>query len=84
MRKGLVAFQIGKNGVTAGFIETLKLAFKNRKLLKIQILPSAAEHRVKIMETADRIANELGGNYKYRIIGFTIVLRRIGMRKRKN
>ena len=83
MRKGLVAFQLGKNGVTDGFIDTLELAYKTRKLLKIQILPSAAEERAKIKDTANDLVKRLGGNYKYKIIGFTIVLRRSGMKKRK-
>lgn len=83
MRKGLVTFQLGKNGLTDNFIGTLELAFKTRKLLKIQLLPSASEERAKMKTTADEIVRRLGGNYKYRAIGFTIVLRRSGMRKHK-
>ena len=77
MRKGLVAFQIGKNGLTDNFIASLGLAFKNRKIIKVQILPSAADERAKIRNIADGIVHKLAGNYKYNIVGFTIVMRRV-------
>ena len=77
MRKGTVAFQIGKNGLTDNFIATLKPAFKNRKVLKIQVLASATDERTAIRALADALVVRLGGNYKYTIIGFTIVLRRV-------
>ncbi len=76
MRKGPVAFQIGKNGLTDNFIATLAKAFKNRKVLKVQILSSATEERANIKDIAAEMSKRLGGNYKCKIIGFTIIVRR--------
>ena len=69
-------FQIGKNGLTDGVVESLRLAFKKHKTVRISLLKSAAEERSKIKEIAEEIVKDLDGKGKYRIIGFTIVMRR--------
>lgn len=70
-----VRFQIGKNGVTDGTIESLRLAFKHHKSVRISVLKSAARDRKEIDKIAKDLSSRLG-NYKYSIIGFTIILRR--------
>lgn len=79
--KGEIKFQIGKNGVTSGVIESLNLAFKTRKTIRINLLKSAERDRGKIKETAKEIVDGLKGNYKCKIIGFTIILRKAGVKK---
>lgn len=69
-------FQIGKNGVTDGFIETLKLGFKTHKQIRISVLRSAAPNKDKVKEMAEEIASKIGIKTKHRIIGFTIILRK--------
>ena len=74
MRRGLLKFQIGKNGVTDNFILTLQNAFKNHKYARISVLKSAASEREKITEIAEQIIKRLDGRFNFRVIGFTIVL----------
>lgn len=74
--KGLAKFQIGKNGVTEGFLESLASAFKTRKLIKISVLKNVVRDKEKVKEMAEELVDKLEGNYKYKIIGFTIVLRK--------
>ena len=68
--------QLGKNGLTDNFIETLKCCFKKYKAIRISVLKSARSEREKTREYADRILEKLGKNYTARVIGFTIVLRK--------
>ncbi len=76
-------FQIGKLGVTSGVIESLNSAFKTHKSIRISLLKSFERDRTKINEIADELASKLRGNYKYTIIGFTIVLRKVGKLARR-
>jgi len=74
--KGMAKFQIGKSGLSEDFIEALRKTFKNRKIVKISLLKSFSRDREKARETADKICSELKdiGKFKYKIIGFTIML----------
>lgn len=71
-------FQIGKNGVTEGVTESLRLAFKKHKQVRISTLKSSGRDKDKIKEMAEDIVSRLGGQhvFRYRIIGFTIIMRR--------
>ena len=78
MRKIIFA-QIGKNGMSESFIENLKNNFKKNKIARISVLKSARENGKKDVEKiAEEITKNLKGNYKFIIIGFVIVLRRVG------
>lgn len=68
--------QIGKNGLTKNFIETLKNSFKNHNSIRISVLKSAGHEKDKIRNMAEEILGELGRNYTARVIGFTIVLKK--------
>ncbi|MEK6915808.1 MAG: YhbY family RNA-binding protein [Nanoarchaeota archaeon] len=74
MKSNILAFQIGKNGLTKTSIEHLASAFKTRRLIKVQLLRSAVSSREKIVEIAETLIKELPGKYNYRVIGFTIIL----------
>ncbi len=69
-------FQIGKAGVTQGAIDSLALAFKTHKSIRIAFLKGSGRDREIIKEMAQEIADKLPGEYKYTIIGFTVVMRR--------
>jgi len=77
MKSSQAILQIGKNGLTDGFFETLKNTFKNRGNVKIHILKSAGHDREKVKELADKIQQELGKRYIYRILGFSIFFRKL-------
>lgn len=69
-------FQIGKSGVSDGVIESLKLAFKNNKLVRISVLKNYAPTKDKVREVAEDISKRIGTGFRYSVIGFTIILRR--------
>jgi RNA-binding protein YhbY len=74
MRRGLLKFQIGKNGVNDNFITTLQDAFKNHKQIRISVLKSAVSERNEIEKIARKIVERLKGKIRFKTIGFTIVL----------
>jgi RNA-binding protein YhbY len=69
-------FQIGKGGITSGVIRSLNLSLKTHNLLRISTLKSATRDRDKLKEMAESLIKELNYNCKYRLIGYTILLRR--------
>lgn len=71
-----VNFQIGKLGITDGVIESLKLAFKNHKRIRISLLQSSRRNRQNIKDIAEEIVSKLGNHFEYRIIGFTIIVKK--------
>jgi len=73
---GQAKFQLGKAGLTEEFIESLRKTFKNRKIVKISLLASFSRDRKEVKETAEKICSGLKdiGKFKYRIVGFTIML----------
>jgi RNA-binding protein YhbY len=74
---GFIAkLQLGKQGLTPNFIDTLEIALKNHKQARISVLKSCTRDREKIIEIAESIVNSLKKKKKYRIIGFTIIIGR--------
>lgn len=77
MKQGLEAsIQIGKNGFRPGMIENIKNCFKKRKRVKICVLKSAGHDKERVKEIASKIQAGLGEQYTYRIIGFTIFIKK--------
>jgi RNA-binding protein YhbY len=74
-------FQIGKLGVTPGIIEALELAFKNHKQIRISVLKSSGRDRNTIHDMAIRLVSQLKTPCDFRIIGFTIILRKRSSKK---
>jgi len=70
------SIQIGKNGLTDGTIEIIKNCFKTYKDVKISVLKSAGHDKEKVKGMAEKIQEELGRKYTFRIIGFTIFLKK--------
>ncbi len=68
--------QLGKQGITDNFIETLKNHFKKHNNVRISILKSAGHDKEKIKEYSKEILEKLGKNYTSRVIGFKIVLKK--------
>ena len=75
-RKPMALFQIGKKGLSNDFIGTIKSAFTNRENVKITLLKSAGHTKEKTKEFAEKIVDKLGNNFTYKIIGFTIVIKK--------
>ncbi len=68
--------QIGKQGVTDNFMESLNTQFLKCKTVKISVLKSACRDREEIKKIREKILSELGNNYTARVIGFKIVLKK--------
>ncbi|MFH1325508.1 MAG: YhbY family RNA-binding protein [archaeon] len=68
--------QLGKNGVTENFIETLKTYFAKHENVKISLLKSATRNREEIKKISEEILDKLGKNYTAKIIGFTIIVKK--------
>jgi len=71
-----VKFQLGKNGLTPGFIDSLNIALKNNKQLRVSVLKSFSRNREELEKTAKEIGEKLPTRVRIKLIGFTIVLSR--------
>lgn len=79
----LAKFQIGKNGVTEGTIESLTSALKNHKQIRISMLPSSGRNRDSIHKTALELESKLPFKLKTKVIGFTIILVKLSEKSKK-
>lgn len=68
--------QLGKNGITENFIQTLRSQFQKHENVRISVLKSAGHEKQKIQKYSDEILEKLGKNYTSRIIGFKIILKK--------
>lgn len=68
-------FQIGKNGLTEGIIQSLALHLKNHKQIRISVLKSAVRDKSAVEKMANEITSRLQKT-STRVIGFTIVLKK--------
>ena len=68
----IIKIQLGKKGLTENFISTLSSAFKTHEVVKIAV----HQHKEETTQMAEEIVNKLGNKYTYKIIGFTIIIRK--------
>ena len=66
--------QLGKNGITDNFIESLNNQFKNSRTIKISVLKGADREQIKKYQK--ELINRLGKNFTSKKIGFTIILKK--------
>ena len=76
--KHIKRFQIGKKGLTKEFIEQLKKTFENKdtERVKIDILKSACRNKKEAREIGNRILEEMGRKYQYKLVGYVLTLMR--------
>ncbi len=72
-----VKFQIGKKGLTDEFIATLDNALKSHNQLRISVLKSAGRDSKHVKEIADEISSKLSYKNAVKVIGFTIIVRKL-------
>lgn len=70
--------QLGKKGVTQEFLGQINHRFDVSKFtnLKIHVLRSARESKDDVKKYAEEIKNHLGDKYTYKVIGFSIFIKR--------
>ena len=78
MKKPVAKLQLGKQGLTDNYIESLRKTFKNRDSVRISLLRAFSRDREEVKKTAEQICEKLSdiGHFKYTIIGFTIVIKK--------
>ena len=74
--------QLGKQGISENFIETLKHHFDKNKNVKVHVLKSAGHDKAKVKEYSEEILDKLGKNYTSKVVGFTIFLKKWRKAKR--
>lgn len=75
----IMKFQIGKSGITPGTILSLKNALKRHKIVRVAVLKGAGPEKARVEAMAKQLEQDLDNAVRSRIIGFTIILRRIKM-----
>ena len=68
--------QLGKNGISGNFINSLKNQFNDCNNVRISVLKSCCRDKEELKKISEKILEELGKNYTARVIGFTIVLKK--------
>lgn len=68
--------QLGKNGITQNFIETVKTYFTDVRTVKIAVLPAARESKADVKRLSEELLEKLGVYYTAKCIGFTITLKK--------
>jgi RNA-binding protein YhbY len=70
--------QLGKKGVTHELLGEIKKRFDANKFknMKIHVLKSARESREDVKKYAEQIKKYLGEKYTYKILGFSIFLKK--------
>ena len=91
MKTTILMLQMGKKGLSEGFLDSLSKTFKNHGLIKLSVLKTCTRDREEIKQIAEglrvgldkRTENE---NRKFitRIIGFTIIIKKIKKSSEKN
>lgn len=69
----LSKFQIGKNGLTDGVLQSLAQDLKHHKQVRISVLKSACRNREELNKMAIQLREKLPVK-NHRIIGYTIIL----------
>lgn len=77
-------FQIGKKGLTAETILAIENMFKSHSQVRVSVLRSAARDKPTISAMASEICSKLPFNCIFKVIGFTIILRKIRNPKSTN
>ncbi len=78
MKKLQVEMQLGKNGLTHELLGEIKKRFNMDKFqnIKVHVLKSARESKADVKKYAEEIKTHLGDKYTYRIVGFSIFIKR--------
>lgn len=75
-----VTFNIGKKGLTNGFLDLLEKTFKKNELVRISILKSATRNSEEVKAIANKICEEMNKRLKkdftFKIVGFKIFVRK--------
>ena len=74
MNPFVAKFQIGKQGVTDGVIDSLNNAMKSHRQVRVSVLKSATRNRDELKQIAENLKNKIKYKTSCRIIGYTIII----------
>lgn len=76
----MITHQLGKSGLTQGFLELLEKSFKNNELVKVTVLRTATRSKDQLKAIAKKICDELSTKLKKKftakIVGFTLFIKK--------
>ena len=72
----LIKLQLGKKGLTQEFLENLKKMFITGTNARISLLKTSTRNKEETKKWADKMMVELGSNFTYKIIGYTITIKK--------
>ena len=72
----IASIQIGKNGIPDNLTESLQSHFKAHQNVKIVFLKTSFRDKKKIKTAVEEILDKLGANYTYKIVGFTVFIKK--------
>ena len=76
----ILFFQLGKQGLTDGFIELLVTAFKKHDLVKLSILKTCTRDKKQVKKIANEICTKLEAiekkQFTAKILGFTLFIKK--------
>ncbi len=72
----VATIQLGKQGITENFLETLRGYFIRHTIVKVIVLRAAGHEKSEMQKYSEEILAALGPQYTARTIGFTIIVRK--------
>ncbi len=75
--EGMIKFQIGKAGITDGTVQSLRNALKTHKIIRVSVLKGAAPDKAKVASMAQELRTLFKDTIGIRVVGFTIIVRRL-------
>ncbi|RMD66658.1 hypothetical protein D6817_03655 [Candidatus Pacearchaeota archaeon] len=77
MKKFVANFQIGKHGLTDGVLNSLNLALKNHKQVRVHFLRSCTRDKTEINAMVNEIKSKLTKKCSFRLIGFRLIITKL-------
>jgi len=74
MVKQIKKLQLGKEGLSPGFVEQVRGIFEKEKILKISILKSACRDKKGAEKIGDELIRALGVKYGYKLVGYVLTV----------
>ncbi len=81
MKSFNTTFQIGKNGLTEGVLNSLKQDLKSHRQVRVTVLKSCCRNKEELKKLADKIENSIPIKLKVRTLGYTIILVKLSNRQ---
>jgi RNA-binding protein YhbY len=72
--KAIKKLQMGKNGLSAAFVEQVRSIFEKERVLKISLLRSACRDKRGAEKIGEELVGALGVKYEYKLVGYVLTI----------